>query len=328
MLAFQRVRSFLFYLSLILFFGGLPFILFFALGYKFDPRRFKIVKTGLIYVKTQPEGASIYLNNKPAPGKSPSSIRELLPGPYKITLELARHYPWKGEVSVEAGKVSRLDKVILFPLTPDLEQLNQEKFSSFCLDAESGLIYYLNRENGVVYSSGLEGNNFEDIASLPENFSEIKGWEVSPDKSKLFIFCPSQIAVIFFESEDNYEYPDSPVFLDYPGEKIIRVFWHSDSYHLVVITNKQIGVIESRTGAAPVGLVELDKENMVSYYDNKRDILYFTDSQKSPDGTIYNNLYRLKLNTDLYLLERLMKKKPNQPLPYAGEGIRKEAHGE
>ena len=312
MLAFQRVRSFLFYLSLLIFFAGLPFILLFALGYKFDPATFKLVKTGLIYVKTQPDGASIYLNNKLTPGKSPSSIQELLPGSYKMTLELAQYYPWKGEVSVEAGKVSRLDKIILFPLTPDLEQLNQEKFSSFYLDAESGLIYYLNRKNGIVYRSNLEGSNFEDIASLPEDFSEIKEWGVSPDKTKLFIFSPRLIAVIFFEGANNYEYTDSPVFLDYPGERIIQAYWHSDSYHLVVITNKHVGVIESRTGAIAVSLVELSKENTASYYDNKRDILYFSDSQQSADGTTYNNLYRLKLNTDLYLLERLTGKKPNE----------------
>lgn len=308
MLAFQKVRSLLFYLSLILFFTGLPFILLFALGYKFDPHTFKLVKTGLVYLKTQPDGAAIYLNNKLIPAKTPSSIQELLPGPYKITLELARHYPWKGEVSVEAGKVSRLDKIILFPVTPDLEQLNQERFSLFRLDAENGLIYYLNQKNGVVYRSSLEGGNFEDIASLPENFPEIKYWEVSPDKTKLFIFNPRQIAVVFFEGADNYEYPDSAVFLDYPRERMIQAFWHSDSYHLVVITNRHIGVIESRQAALPVGLIELNNENTASYYDNKRDILYFTDIQRDSEGTAYNNLYRLKLNTDLYLLERLIGK--------------------
>ncbi|MFA4854284.1 MAG: PEGA domain-containing protein [Candidatus Omnitrophota bacterium] len=312
MFTFQRVRGFLFYLSLFLFFGGLPLILSFALGYKFNPHTFKFVKTGLIYVKTQPEGASIYLNNKLIPEKSPASIQELVPGAYKVKLELAQHYPWKGEISVEEGKVSRMDKVILFPLRPDLEQLNQEKFSSFRLDAEKGVIYYLNRENGVVYRSNIDGSNFEDIASLPENFGGIRGWEVALDKAKLFIFNPRQIAVLFFDARDNYEYSDSPVILDYPQEKIIQVFWHSDSYHLIVVTNKHIGVIESRPRALPVNLVELSKESTVSYYDSKRDTLYFSDSQKSPDGVVYNNLYRLELNTDLYLLERLMKKKPNE----------------
>jgi len=298
--AFQRARSFLFYLSLFLFFSGLPFILSFALGYKFNPHTLKFVKTGLIYIKTQPEGAKIYLNGKLISEKSPASIQELIPGVYKITLELAQYYTWKSEVDVEAGKISRIDKVILFPLRPNLQQLNQERFSSFRVDIEKGLLYYLDQENMIVYRSNLEGSNFEDIASLPDKFGQINGWEVSTDKSKLFVFGPHQIGVIFFDTCNDYEYPDSPILLDYPQEKIIKVFWHSDSYHLIVLTNKHVAVIESRPQARPVNLVELNREATEVFYDNKRQVLYFSDNQKSPDGSFYNNLYKLELSPELY----------------------------
>ncbi|MBU0547893.1 MAG: PEGA domain-containing protein [Candidatus Omnitrophica bacterium] len=306
--AFQRAKGFLFYLSLFLFFGGLPLILSFALGYKFNTRTLKFVKTGLIYIKTQPEGASIYLNGKLIREKSPASIQELLPGVYKVTLALVKYYPWKSEVDVEAGRISRIDKVILFPLKPDLLQLNQERFSSFRVDIEKGVIYYLDQENKIVYRSDLDGSNFEDVASLPEKFAQINGWEVSADKNKMFIFSPHQISVIFLDALDDYEYSDSFVSLDYPQEKIIKVFWHSDSYHLIVLTNKHVAVIESRSLAKAVNLIELNKEAAEAFYDNKRQILYFSDNQKSPDGNFYNNLYKLELSPELYLFERLMKK--------------------
>jgi len=305
---FQRVRNILFYLGLLLFFGALPFILSFALGYKFNAHTLKFVKTGLIYIKTQPEGAKIYLNGKLMPEKSPASMQELIPGVYKITLTLAKYYPWRSEVDVEAGKVSRIDKVILFPLRPDLQQLNQGEFSSFRVDIEKGMIYYLDQENKIVYRSNLDGTNFEDIASLPEKFGQISGWEVSADKGRMFIFNPNQISVIFLDSRDDYAYSDSFVSLDFPRERIIRVFWHSDSYHLIVLTNKHVAVIESRPQARPVNLVELNKETTEAFYDNRRQVLYFSDNQKGPDGASYNNLYKLELSPELYLLERLMKK--------------------
>ena len=310
--AFQRARGFLFYLSVFLFFAGLPLILSFALGYKFNTHTLKFVKTGLIYVKTQPAGAKIYLNGKLIPEESPASMQELLPGAYKITLELAQHYPWKGEVDVEAGKVSRIDKVILFPTRPDLEQLNREKFSTFRIDIEKKVVYYLDQENKVVYRSNLDASNFEDIASLPETFTQIDGWDISTDKRKLFIFNHHQISVVFFDTQGDYEYSNPPVFLDYPQEKIIKVFWHSDSYHLIVLTDKHIQVIESRLRALPVNLVELNKEGSAAFYDDKTDTLYFSDSQRSPDGSLYNNLYKLELSTALYSLEKLMKKKINE----------------
>lgn len=309
MYTFQKIRSFLFYLSVFLFLIGLPFILSFALGYKFNTHTLKFVKTGLIFVKTQPSGAEIYLNGKLIVDRSPASMQELLPGTYKVVLELAQHYPWKGQVEVEAGKVSRVDKVILFPVRPNLQQLNQEKFSSFRVDPEKRVVYYLDQEKKVVYRSNLEANNFEDIASLPDQFTQVNGWEVSPDKRKLFIFNQHQISIIFFDAQVDYEYSGSVVFLDYSQEKIINVFWHSDSYHLVILTNKFVQVVESRQGALPINLVELNRGEAVAFYDTKEDALYFSDSQRSPEGSFYNNLYKLELSANLYLLERLI----NQP---------------
>ena len=306
MYAFQKIRSFLFYLSVFLFFAGLPFILSFALGYKFNTHNLKFVKTGLIFIKTQPAGARIYLNGKLIAERSPASMQELLPGAYKVSLELAQHYPWNAQVEVEAGKVSRIDKVILFPQRPNLLQLNQEKFSSFRIDTEKKVVYYLDQEKKVLYRSNLEAHNFEDIASLPEQFTPVFGWEVSSDQKKIFIFNHHQISVIFFDTQIDYEYPALTVFLDYPEEKIVNVFWHSDSYHLVVLTDKHVQVIESRLGAVPINLVELNKEGSAAFYDIKEDMLYFSDSQRSPDGSFYNNLYKLELSANPYVLEKLI----------------------
>jgi hypothetical protein len=290
----------------LLFFTGLPLILSYALGYKFNVRAFKFVKTGLIFVKTQPAGAQIYLNNRLITERSPASMQELLPGSYNVTLELAQHYPWKGQVEVEAGKVSRVDKVILFPVRPNLEQLNQEKFSSFRIDNEKKVVYYLDQEKNVVYRSNLESGNFEDIASLPDKFTQVNGWEVAPDRSKLFIFNHHQISVIFFDNQRDYDHPASAVILDYLQARVINVFWHSDSYHLVVLTDKNIQVIESRLGVLPVNLVELNKAGAAAFYDTKEDALYFSDSQRGSDGSFYNNLYKLELSANLYLLEKLI----------------------
>ncbi len=309
--AFERIRRILFYFCLLVFFLGLPFILTFALGYKFNYQSLKFVKTGLIYIKTQPEGAKVYINGKLFSQKSPTSIQELLPGVYKIVLELAAHYPWKAEVDVEAGKVSRIDKVIFFPLRPVLEQLNREKFSSFRIDLKRKLIYYLDQEKKVVYRSNFDASNFEDIASLPEYFSPIDNWNISPDEKKFFIYNAHQIAVLTFDLGSNDEYLATPVFLDYDQEKITNVFWHSDSYHLVVLTNKYIQVIEARALARPINLVELNKENAMASYDQEQDLLFFGDSQIPADNGSYNNLYKLELSANSYLFDKFIKGKVN-----------------
>ncbi|MDD5059511.1 MAG: PEGA domain-containing protein [Candidatus Omnitrophica bacterium] len=306
--SFQKARSFLFYLSLISFFVGLPFIIASALGYKFNPYNFKFIKTGLIYIKTHPEGARIYLNGKLVPEKSPASITELTPGVYKLFIELENYYPWKAEVDVEAGKALRLDKIILFSLRPNLGQLNRERFSYFKVDSEKKIIYYLDLENRVIYRSGLDGSNFEDIANLPENFPQIIGFDFSPDRKKMFIFSQHQVSVISFDLDPELDFSDSPLMLEFPREKIINVFWHSDSYHLVVLTNKHVLVIESKPRGVPINLIRLNKEDPTGFYDQNENALYFSDSQRSPDGTTFNNLYKLELNTNLDLLDMIRKK--------------------
>jgi len=298
--AFQRLRTGLFYLSVAVFCAGLPFILSFALGYKFNLHTFKFTKTGIIFIKTQPEGVSIYFNNKLLNDKTPASIQELLPGSYNIRLELKNHYPWRADVEVEEGKVSRVDKVILFPLRPDLQQLNQKKISVFRAYPQQRAIYYLDKDEALVYKSDLNGENFQDIASLPENFPEITGWEVSPDQAKLFLFGAHQIAVAYLDSSDVYAYSDSPIILDYPRRKICKVFWHSDSYHLVVVTNKDIEVIEARPQASGVRLVRLNPGEVSVFYDGSEDMLYFTDPQRDADNLIYNNLYKMEISPNLY----------------------------
>ena len=63
MLNEQKIRGILFYLSVSIFFIGLPFILSYALGYKFNPRTLKFTQTGLISIKKTPE-THIYLDSK------------------------------------------------------------------------------------------------------------------------------------------------------------------------------------------------------------------------------------------------------------------------
>jgi len=286
---FQRIRGILFYLSLILFFAGLPLILSSALGYKFNLRNFKFIKTGLIFIKTHPEGAKVYLNDKLFSQTSPLSIPDLKPGVYRIKVEMEKHYPWKAEVDVEAGKVTRLDKIILFPLAPKLEQLNREKFSSFRVDNERKLIYYLDEANKVVFKSDLDGGAFDDIATLPQGFFQILGWEVSGDAKKMFLFNNYQINIIFFDNQLDYG-SELPVFLD-SKEKISNVFWHSDNYHLIVVAEGHIKVVEARPQAKPIDLVELSGQKTSAYYDAKQDTLYFSDNQ---------NLYRMQISGNLF----------------------------
>jgi len=306
----QKVRAFLFYLSLAVFLIGLPFILSFSLSYKFNMRTLKFAKAGLIDLKTQPSNASVYLDGKLLNEKTPATINELLPGEYNIRLELDKHYPWLGEVAVEAGKVTRLDKIILFSLRPDIKQISQNRASFFWVEKDK--IYYINEDDNIIYSSNLEGEHFKEIGNFPDISPLPKKWKVSPDKEKLLFFNPHQIVVVYLEPRHKSFYDTFPLVLDFPNHRVIDVFWHSDSYHLVLITDKTIDVLEAKPKAEVINLVDLSKKNTSAYYDENIDTLYFVDSEKAPDGKFYDNVYKLDLTTKFYPFQDLIKPRPNE----------------
>jgi len=308
----QKVRAGLFYLSVAVFFTGLPLILSSSLGYKFNPRTFKFTKTGLISIKTQPQGADVYLDGRLLDQKTPATINELLPGTYNLKVTLKHHYPWVSLVNVEARKVSRFEKIILFPTRADIEQLNQEKISHFWIDDDEGRIYYFNQDEGILYKSRLSGEKFEEIGGIPQEFSSpLRELKVSPDRQKILILNEHQVCVLYFKPQGMLSYDHEPVVLNFPDKQIGNVFWHSDSYHLVLAADKNIEVLEAASNPNPVTIVSLNNKISNISYDSGRDILYFMDSERAANGAYYDNVYKLDLGSEERPLSNLIKLRQN-----------------
>lgn len=293
----QKIRTLLFYLCVAVFIISLPFILSFALGYKFDTRTFRFKKTGLISIKTQPGSAAVYFNSKLLKEKTPATITELLPGEYGIKLELKEHYPWVSRVKVEGGKVTQLEKIILFPVRPNIKQLNKENVASFWFDKDKEEIYYFDQETQTVYKSDLEGDNFEEIARIPGMVSGIKKWRVSSNRKLFVCFNQRQAAVASLEPQKKDDIPELPFVSNFSNRRIFDVFWHSDNYHLILVTDKTIEAKEARPNAASVILASLNKRGGFVSYDGQKDTLYFIDSQMAEDRRFYDNVYKLELGT-------------------------------
>lgn len=307
----QKIRSILFYLSVAAFFGGLPFILSFALGYKLNYHTLKFARTGLIAIKSQPPGASIYLNGKLLQDKTPATISELLPERYNLRIELEDCYPWSGEVGVGAGKVVMLDKIILFPLRPNIKQLNKDRVYSFLADFEGNEIYYINPRDKNIYLTDLEGEKEEWLARAAEIESAPLRWRLSEDKEKAVYFNLHQIVVCHLSPGGERAPLQPPFIFNYSGRQLIDVFWHSDSYHLIVVTSRNIEVLEASPDSKAVSLVNLNKVkryNSTVAYDQRADNLYFLDSQQAADGKFYRNLYKLELSSKTGALFREIRK--------------------
>jgi hypothetical protein len=104
------------------------------------------------------------------------------------------------------------------------------------------------------------------------------------------------MAVVYLDSTDENSAPNPNFVLNYPDKTIIDAFWHSDSYHIILVTNKSIEAVEASVGSEPVVLVQLEKRDTSAFYDIRNDVVYFLDYDKGRDGKSNDNLYKLELN--------------------------------
>jgi len=305
----QRIRALLYYLSVSTFIIGLPLILTFALGLKFNQKTFKLTPTGLISIRTQPEGASIYLDGKLLNDKTPATLHELIPGTYNLRLELEGRFIWLGQAQVFPRQVTLLGKIILFPLRPHIKQISKENLGAFWMDEERKTIYFILDGQSSIFRSDLEGLRPEKIAQfIPISPRPIK-WKFSNDRQKILYFNQRQIGATLFNAQ-NPSADDSFV-IDYHLGRINDVFWHSDNYHIIVVSNKNIAVLEASPASQVIELVALNSAESGAYYEPGQDTLYFNDWQRAEDGNTYNNLYRLDLNPKASIFQELKKLRAN-----------------
>ena len=112
----RLLRTIAFYLFLVVFLVSCPLIVLYALGYVFQPGAERgIVKTGLIHLSSVPPGASVYVGKRRYTKQTPTSLSDLFPGDYPISVAIKNHRPWVGMVPVEAEKATALDHLLLLP---------------------------------------------------------------------------------------------------------------------------------------------------------------------------------------------------------------------
>jgi len=162
----KKIRNFIFFSFIILFVVGTIIISLYASGYKFNlswPLRFNrvLIKTGMIAVDSEPDGAIIYLNNEPQkyfslnPWKkdyleTAAKIKNIIPGDYSITLKKDGYWPASKRVSVFSNQTTFAEDIKLFPSdSPMLVSSSSESLLSISPDYS----YIYSQDNATLFST-------------------------------------------------------------------------------------------------------------------------------------------------------------------------------
>ncbi len=292
---YQKTRKILFLGSVVLFMFLLPAILLFTFGYKVDWNNLRILKTGLIWINSSPEGADVYVSGRFTNKKTPATVDELLPGNYTVSLVHENYYPWQADVSVYQGRVVSISNIMLFPRIPQFEKLNFEEAGNFFVfNHENNLLYYIIKGTKIIHKVNSDSGRLEGVINADIFPGEILNISLSPDRKKLICNDSHNLALIYLSKE-----PRKDNFLINCRDNIQQVFWHSDSEHFIVVTNRDIKVYElfAQGKSNVIILTKLSGRSIYSHYDPASDTLLFSDLQQASDGRRYENIYKIVIGS-------------------------------
>jgi len=88
-------------------------VIFYAEGYRIDFSTFRVVKTGVLYLKIQPRNVTINVNDL-RQQESSSFVENLTPGFYHVSVGKSGFVTWKLGLQVRSQSVNEYSDIILF----------------------------------------------------------------------------------------------------------------------------------------------------------------------------------------------------------------------
>ncbi len=111
----------------LLIFTVASYLILIANGYKINWNNFKIQKTGMIFLRSNPKDPEIWVNNELVGTRTPFKHSEILPGKYDVKLVKFGYVDWHYTFNVEPGMVSANEYIRMFLSDPlQVEPTTQE----------------------------------------------------------------------------------------------------------------------------------------------------------------------------------------------------------
>ncbi len=109
------LRKIIFYLFCAIYLIVCPLLVLRMLGYVISPSTHRLVKTGLVYISTNPPGANVFVNGRPAHEKTPTAIRDLVPGQHFLRIEKDGYLDWAQNTTITPNKATVIENILLTP---------------------------------------------------------------------------------------------------------------------------------------------------------------------------------------------------------------------
>lgn len=221
----------------IVFFIVSPVLIIRTLGYRYNPKKHSIEKTGLLAVKTEPSKADIYLNGKKQSAQTPANIKYLLPDNYNLKVEKDGCVPFEKQVVIKSGLATFEDGVLLFKQNSPV-LITPENVKKIAVSNDKNAAAFIQNNGKKLQINILDFSNdaIKTIyqISSPDFKPEIN-W--SPSDDKLFIYDPSNLKYPIYTVKTKEPYDAESNVL---GSKIAKNYYVKDGLVYYVKGNELI----------------------------------------------------------------------------------------
>jgi hypothetical protein len=91
-----------------------PLVVLYTAGYRWNEKKFRLEKVGIIFLRSRPSGADIYLDGKLRKESTPARVRDLLPDTYEIKVSKNGYTSWTKSLAVESARTTFAEGIILW----------------------------------------------------------------------------------------------------------------------------------------------------------------------------------------------------------------------
>lgn len=119
-----------------------PLTLLYTAGYKYDWKKSRVQKTGIIQIDSLPTKADVILNGTPTGRLTPTPVTRLLPEEYRVRLKKTGYFPWEKTVEVRSSETTFVTgAVLLRDIAP--QRINEEVASSVSFNEDGTRLAYV-----------------------------------------------------------------------------------------------------------------------------------------------------------------------------------------
>lgn len=274
------VRRIYLVLIVVIFFTVSVFLISLALGYKYNFLKHKFEKTSILYIKSYPKDASIFLNDKKYSNSTPARITHLKPDLYNIKVSKDTYQTWEKQLLIRPDESVFIEDISLFLQKPESELLKSGNFKELSISPDREKFLFYDKDNNELDFFNISDNQ---VIPIEKNIGNIEDNIWSPDNKKILLkinestdFLPVKYSKLNQDGEYfvSFTFLNSPILRlsDYIKFNIKNCVWDKFDSNLLYLTDSSLNLYSFDVDKKALKLMNI--KNVLAIKPEKSKIFY------------------------------------------------------